>query len=57
MVYLGDAVPAEWRDNFFFNDIYASGMRCETFTPDGSGFTSARKIDFIASKDKWVRGA
>ena len=56
MLYLGDAFPAEWRDNFFFNDIHANGMRCETFTADGSGFTSARKLDFIASEDKWFRG-
>lgn len=56
MIYLGGAFPAQWRDNFFFNDIHASMIRCETFLPDGSGFTSARKQDFLISGDKWFRG-
>ena len=56
MIYLGDAFPAEWRDNFFFNDIHINSIRCETFERDGSGFKSQRKVDFVASQDKWFRG-
>jgi len=56
MVYLGNAFPAEWRDNFFFNDIHLSRLRCETFARDGSGFRSERKTDFMVSGDPWYRG-
>ncbi len=56
MVYLGGAFPAEWRDNFFFHDIHMNALRCETFEPDGSGFKSVRKTDFLKSPDAWFRG-
>lgn len=56
MIYLGGAFPAEWRDSFFFNDVHMNKLRCETFTPEGSGYRSARKADFLTSPDAWYRG-
>ena len=56
MIYLGDAFPAEWRDNFFFHDVHMNRLRCETLTRKGSGFRSSRKTDFIHSPDPWFRG-
>ncbi|WP_367872194.1 PVC-type heme-binding CxxCH protein [Luteolibacter sp. Populi] len=56
MVYLGDAFPAEWRDNFFFHDVHMNKLRCETFSREGSGYRSTRKTNFIDSPDAWFRG-
>ena len=56
MIYLGDAFPQEWRDQFFFHDIHMNKLRCETLIPEGSGFRSERKADFIVSGDPWYRG-
>ena len=56
MVYLGDAFPAEWRNNFFFHDVHMNRLRCETFSREGSGYRSSRKTDFIHSPDAWFRG-
>ncbi|MDB6154549.1 MAG: hypothetical protein JWL90_3002 [Chthoniobacteraceae bacterium] len=56
MVYLGGVFPAQWRDQFFFHDIHMNKMRCETMLPDGSGFRSERKADFLVSPDAWFRG-
>ncbi len=56
MIYLGGAFPAEWRDQFFFNDIHMNKLRCETMIPAGSGFRSEKKIDFAISEDRWFRG-
>lgn len=56
MIYLGGAFPAEWRDNFLFNDVHMNKLRCETFTREGSGYRSVRKTDFITSPDAWFRG-
>ncbi len=56
MVYLGGQWPKEWRDTFFFNDIHMNKLRCEKLTRDGSGMTSAKKMDFMVSPDAWYRG-
>ncbi len=56
MVYLGGLFPREWRDQFFFHDIHMNKLRCETLLPEGSGFRSERKADFLGSPDAWFRG-
>ena len=56
MIYLGGAFPAEWRDNFLFNDVHMNKLRCETFIREGSGYRSVRKTDFLTSPDARFRG-
>jgi putative membrane-bound dehydrogenase-like protein len=56
MVYLGDAFPANFRNNFFFNDIHMNRMRRESLERNGSGFKSTREKEFVHSPDAWYRG-
>ncbi len=56
MFYLGGQWPAEFRDNFFFNDIHMNKVRNEVMERQGSGLRSRKNIDFLVANDGWFRG-
>lgn len=53
MIYLGDAWPAQYRDQIFMNNIHGARINEDLLVPEGSGYVGQRAPDFLAANDTW----
>ena len=56
MIYLGDAFPAQYRNQIFMDNVHGNRINVCKFDPKGSGFVGRRAPDFLIANDHWFRG-
>ncbi|MCC6409977.1 MAG: DUF5329 family protein [Planctomycetes bacterium] len=56
MVYLGDALPKEYRNTIFMSNIHGNRLNNDGLVRSGSGFVGTHRPDFVLANDAWFRG-
>lgn len=56
MIYLGDALPAEYRGKVFMCNLHGARVNMDILKRKGSGFTASHGPDFMLANDAWFRG-
>ncbi|MCE9594300.1 MAG: DUF1080 domain-containing protein [Planctomycetes bacterium] len=56
MVYLGDALPDEYRNTIFMSNIHGNRLNNDALVRSGSGFIGEHRDDFVLANDAWFRG-
>ena len=55
MIYLGDNLPAEYRNKIFMGNIHGNRINNDILEPQGSGYVGHHGKDFLLMNDKWSR--
>jgi putative membrane-bound dehydrogenase-like protein len=53
MIYLGNAWPAEYRDQLFMNNIHGARINQDRLAVRGSGYVGDGAPDFLLAQDRW----
>ena len=56
MIYLGDALPAEYRGKVFMCNLHGARVNMDILKRKGSGFTASHGPDLMLANDAWFRG-
>ncbi|HZZ71577.1 MAG TPA: PVC-type heme-binding CxxCH protein [Pirellulales bacterium] len=56
MIYLGDALPASYRNTIFMCNIHGNRLNNDILAAKGSGYVGHHGKDFLFANDSWFRG-
>ncbi len=56
MIYLGDSLPAAYRNTLFTNNIHGRRINNDILNRQGSGYVASHGADLMRSQDPWFMG-